>query len=361
MFLFVTCQIGAERAVKFEVNRRWPDVHPAYARPGFLTFKVPPDHPIRPDFDMQSVFARAYGLSLGKAVGDDWSQLAREVWQLLGDRPARRLHVWQRDVVEVGKDGFEPSITPLAAEVHAAIYQACPWPERLAPGAEDPEKPARRGEHVLDCVLVEPNEWWIGYHQATRSATRWPGGIIPLTLPPHAVSRAWLKMEEALRWSQLPMTPGSRCVEVGSAPGGASQTLLDRGLIVVGIDPAAMDPAVLEHPNFTHLRKRAAAVRRKEFRKFRWLTADMNVAPNYTLDVVEEIVTHPEADIHGMILTLKLFEWTLAEHLPEYLDRIRGWGYHQIEARQLAHDRQEICVAASKKPFEKKHFRRPKA
>ena len=160
---------------------------------------------------------------------------------------------------------------------------------------------------VMDCILVEPDEWWVGYHQAQRVATRWPGGMLELKLPPHAVSRAWLKMEESLRWSELPIADGGRCAEIGSAPGGASQALLDRGIVVTGIDPAEMAPEVLQHPNFTHLRRRANQVKRREFRKIRWLTADMNVAPRYTLDVVEEIVTHPQINIRGMLLTLKLF------------------------------------------------------
>jgi 23S rRNA (cytidine2498-2'-O)-methyltransferase len=353
-FFFVTCQIGAEPAVKYEVHRRWPDMHAAYSRPGFLTFKVPPDHPIHDDFDLESVFARAYAISMGKASGETRQQMAQSVWELCGQRPVRRLHVWERDTAKPGEDGFEPSITPLAAEVHGAIIAACPTPEQLAPGAEDPEKPARHGEHVLDCVLVGPDEWWVGHHKVISVPTRWPGGIVPLELPPHVVSRAWLKMEDALRWSQLPMTPGSRCVEIGSAPGGASQALLDRGLVVIGVDPAEMDPAVLAHPQFTHIRKRASEVRRKEFRKVRWLTADMNVAPNYTLDVVEEVVTHPEVNIRGMLLTLKLFEWKLAEKVPEYLERIRSWGYNEIAARQLPHNRQEIAVAALQRPFNKK-------
>ena len=344
--------------MKHDVSRRWPDVHAAYSRPGFLTFKVPPDHPIHDDFELPSIFARAYGLSLGKANGSAREQLSQSVWELCGQRPVRRVHVWQRDTAKPGDEGFEPSITPLAVETHQAILQACPTPERLAPSAEDPEKPARRGEFVLDCVLVEPDQWWVGYHKATSTSTRWPGGIIPLQLPSHAVSRAWLKMEEALRWSQLPLVAGSRCVEIGSAPGGASQALLDRDLIVIGVDPAEMDPVVAAHPRFMHLRKRASEVRRKEFRKVRWLTADMNVAPNYTLDVVEEIVTHPEVSIRGLLLTLKLFEWKLAENVPEYLERIRNWGYNQVAARQLAHNRQEIAVAALQKPFYRKPLRR---
>ena len=63
------------------------------------------------------------------------------------------------------------------------------------------------------------------------------------------------------------------------APGGASQALLDRGMFVTGIDPAEVDPAVVKHPRFRHLRKRGTDVRRHEFLGVRWLAADMNIAP----------------------------------------------------------------------------------
>ena len=113
-------------------------------------------------------------------------------------------------------------------------------------------------------------------------------------------------MEEGLRWSQLPIPRGARVAEIGSAPGGASQALLARGCVVTGIDPAEMAPAVLNHPRFTHIRRRSMEVRRRDFQKIRWLTADMNVAPEYTLDAVEAIVTHPRVSIRGLLLTLKL-------------------------------------------------------
>jgi len=353
-FLFVTCQVGAATTVKEELSRRWPEFRFAFSRPGFLTFKLPENHELPADFDLQSVFARAYGFSLGKVTGQDTAELAQSAWRLYGGRPCRRIHVWQRDTAEPGQRGFEPSITPAAVEAHAALRQACPRPEMLAAGADDPNQPARRGEFVLDCVLVAPGEWWIGYHRASAVPSRWPGGIIPLELPPDAVSRAWLKMEEALRWADLPIPPGARVAEIGSAPGGASQALLGRGLLVTGIDPAEMHPTVLAHPHFTHIRRRSTQVRRREFRKIRWLTVDMNVAPNYTLEAVEQIVTHPEVSIRGMLLTLKLLEWKLAARVPEYLDRIRSWGYNLVCARQLTHNRQEICVAALQKPFRRK-------
>jgi 23S rRNA (cytidine2498-2'-O)-methyltransferase len=153
-------------------------------------------------------------------------------------------------------------------------------------------------------------------------------------------------MEEAIRWSGFRLRKGEVCAEIGCAPGGASQALLDRGLKVMGIDPAAVSPVLLENPNFTHVRKRGAEVRRREFRGVDWLTADINVAPQYTLDTVEAIVTHPAVAIRGLLLTLKLLDWDLAAEISGYLDRIRSWGYERVQARQLAYNRQEICVAA---------------
>ncbi len=353
-FILVTCQVGAESAVKTELARLWPAFRFAYSRPGFLTFKLPRDHLLPDDFRLHSVFSRAYAFSLDKVVGDDRAAMAGEVWRMWGKRPVARVHVWQRDTDPPGDHQFEPQITPVAVETARLIAQSRPHPGMLSDKAGDLLHPAKMGELVLDCVLVDPNEWWVGFHQVHSFESQWPGGLLPLELPPGAVSRAWLKMEEGLRWSQLPIRPGSRCAEIGSAPGGASQALLARGVRVLGIDPGEMHPAVLADPHFTHLRRRAAQVRRREFRKVRWLTADMNVAPGYTLDVVQDIVTHPTVNIRGMILTLKLFEWKLAEELAGYLGRVREWGYNVVRARQLQHNRQEVTVAALEKPFVRK-------
>ncbi|MBN2022805.1 MAG: hypothetical protein JW809_08405 [Pirellulales bacterium] len=345
-FLMTTCQVGAEPALKAEVARRWPEFRLAFSRPGFVTFKLPEGHRLPDDFAFRCVFARAHSFSLGKATGATLAERAEAAWRVLGERPVTRVHVWARDECPPGGHVRPPTLAESVAEAAAAIRAACPCPDELNATAADVSLPAQRGQAVLDCVLVEPDAWWVGHHRARSFASRWPGGMLPLAMPEGTVSRAWLKMEEGLRWSRLPIRPGARVAEIGSAPGGASQALLARGYRVVGIDPAAMHPAVLADPNFTHIRRRAAAVRRREFRKIRWITADMNVAPTYTLDVVGHIVTNPENRVHGLLLTLKLIEWDLADEAPSYLDRIRSWGYNVVRARQLEHNRQEICVAA---------------
>jgi len=353
-FLFVTCQVGAEKAVKGELANQWPAFRLAFSRPGFLTFKLPPNHVLTDDFDLEAVFARAYGFSLGEVTGEDQEKLAAGVWGNCKGRTIQRIHVWEKDRSEPGVHRFEPSITPAAIDAHRLLFQHCPRAQNLAKNAGDPTALARAGELILDCAMLSPNQWWTGFHRAKLIPSRYPGGMMSLELPPDAVSRAWLKMEEALRWSELPIPRGARVTEIGSAPGGASQALLARGLIVTGVDPAEMASAVLNHPQFTHIRRRSMEVRRRDFQKIRWLTADMNVAPEYTLDAVEAIVTHPRVNIRGLLLTLKLPQWELAANVPEYVARIRSWGYNRVQSRQLQYDRREICVAALQQPFRRK-------
>jgi len=352
-FLFVTCQDGAESAVKHELARKWPGFRLAYSRPGFLTFKIPADRQLSAGFDPGLVFARSHGVSLGKVTGTDSLAMAEAVWKLYGEGSCQQIHIWARKTDSPDNGIEQTGADQMLQAAQESVLATCPFPDR--PGLDGPAQP---GDMVLDCILVDPDLWWVGHHCARRGPSQWPGGMIRLEMPPGTVSRAWLKMEEALRWANLPIPPTARFAELGSAPGGASQALLARGWQVIGVDPAEMAAAVVEHPRFRHIRRRAVQVRRCEFRKIRWLTADMNVAPSYTLSVVEDIVQHPEVNVRGMLLTLKLPQWELADHVSEYLDRVRGWGFNRTAARQLQHNRQEICVAALKQPFYKKGPRR---
>jgi 23S rRNA (cytidine2498-2'-O)-methyltransferase len=159
------------------------------------------------------------------------------------------------------------------------------------------------------------------------------------------VSRAYMKAREAVDWLALPIKPGQRCVDVGCAPGGSSQALLDCGLRVTGVDPANVDPRVARHPQFRHVRKRGGDLKRKEYGEFQWLFADMNVAPAFTLAMVRDIVTYRSVNMRGVVLTIKLPDWNLAAEVPDYVSEVRAWGYPVVRARQLSWNRQEICLA----------------
>ena len=351
-FLFAACQPGSEAALKGDVARRHPTLRFAFSRPGFVTFRLADDDADATSPALRSAFARTWGYSLGKVADVDANELARDFWTLIAAEHAshdiarfQHLHVWRRDSALPGDEGFDPTAVAPARETGALLLER--RPKSATPLSLNAEVPP--GQAVLDCVLVEPQEWWVGWHRAESPETRWPGGVPPLSAPSNMISRAYLKIEEALRWSELPIKSGDRCVEIGSAPGGSCAALLERGCIVTGIDTAEMDPAVLANPRFTHVRARARDVPRAVFRDARWLMSDANVAPKHTLDTVEAIVTARDVRLEGLVLTLKLTDPRLAAELPAFHKRIRGWGYEHVRARQLAFNRQEVCVVATER------------
>jgi 23S rRNA (cytidine2498-2'-O)-methyltransferase len=351
-FLFAVVQAGAERALKNEVARDQPRLKFAFSRPGFVTFRVPDDVPPSREPKLDCVFARTRGHTLGKVLGDtDDAQLARDAWRCIENelprdtaRELKHLHVWHRERALPGDEDYDATADEVARAVGEVLIAQ-------RPGAISPppfvNATAAPGDLVLDCVLVERHEWWLGWHRAAAPQTRWPGGVPTIAPPPRMISRAYLKIVEALEWSQLPLKAGDRCIEIGSSPGGSCLALLERGLVVTGIDPAEMDPAVLAHPGFTHLRARAKDVKRSVFRDCRWLVMDANVAPNYTLDTLDGLLTQAGVRPQGLVLTLKLTDRTVAERLPMVAERIRRHGYRRVRMRQLAFNRQEICAVVT--------------
>jgi 23S rRNA (cytidine2498-2'-O)-methyltransferase len=382
-FIFVICQHGVESAAKKELCANHPELKFAFSRPGFLTFKIDAIAAWPVKFSLKSTLARTYGWSLGKVSGDDAQTLVQQVLSSPmfgsgvsesiigvneqknsesvtnvnhsltlfqhGDRPVtlRHLHVWERDTRMPGQKGFEPGPTVLANEIgdlFVGVLARAGFTTRL-------NRTTKADECVLDLVLVEPNEWWYGYHFATTTAGRWPGGVPDIRPEFGPISRAYFKAAEALEWSGIRIQPGEWCAEIGSAPGGCCQLLLEKGAKVIGIDPAEMDESLLESKRFVHIRRRGNEVRKKELADVKWLFADLNLVPNYTLDTVSDIVSHERVHIKGLVLTMKLADWKLLDKIPELRERVAKLGFQVVKTRQLAFNRQEFCLVAVRDKF----------
>ncbi|MFO0574504.1 MAG: SAM-dependent methyltransferase [Polyangia bacterium] len=347
-FVFAVCQLGAEVAAKAEVARLRPHWRLAFSRPGLLTWKCEPA--VAPDEALAAVFVRAYGVSLGRA-GDaaELAALLRRTPGLLEAAAGSplRLHVFERDRAKPGDEAPGDSYGPFAAAVRKQLLAALPA------GLLGPEPTPRLGDLVLDVVVAAPGAagdaepWLVGLHTHGPGRSVHPGGRVPLQLPPDAPSRAWLKLEEGLVLSGLPLRPGEVAVEIGSAPGGASWALLQRGLRVIGVDPGEMAESVLRHPRFTHLKQTLGELRREQLpRRVDWLLLDVNLAPQVALHQVRRVVSTLRDTLRGALLTLKLNDWQLAAQVPQLLARVQAMGFVDVQARQLATNRQELCVAA---------------
>jgi len=342
-FLFACCQVGGEPMVKAELARNHPDWRFSFSRPGFVTFKWQGDETPSLQFQLKSNFARTFGWSLGPMPGDDEADRRQYVVERCASQEFRHLHIWGRP--------FKRPHSTVPDPVSEEIQQ---FGERLCHQLHDAgilTKPefncrAKPGNRVLDICSVARGQWWMGDHDVSTFGQQWPGGVPQLKRPSIMVSRAYLKMTEMLMWSGLPVVKGDHCVEIGSAPGGASQALLERELVVTGVDPAAMDPKIDQHKNFTHVRKRGVDLRREAYAGYRWLMVDANVPPAEVLDMVESIVRHRATRVEGMLLTLKLATWDSAQQIGDWVERVSDWGYRFIRCKQLATNHREVCLAA---------------
>ncbi len=346
-FLFIICQNGAEAAARAEIMQAHPNLRLAFS-PGFVTFKVDPEPTMPERFVLKSTLARTAGWSIAKLEGSDATQLAKQAIESVDLPSFDHLHVWQRDPMIPGSKGFEPGISPLAE----AIGQEFSKQLTEANGKPLPtNRTAKADQKIFDVILVEPNQWWIGYHFATTVQSRWPGGVPVFDTTKETISRAYWKAKEALMWSGITLHPGDVCAEIGSAPGGCCELLLEMGAQVIGIDPAEMEPVLLENKNLTHIRRRGHEVKKKDLKDVKWLFADVNVVPKYTLDSVSEIINNANVHVKGMVLTLKLTDWKLIEDIPALIEQVRSLGFSVVKTRQLAFNRREFCLVGVKDKF----------
>jgi 23S rRNA (cytidine2498-2'-O)-methyltransferase len=341
-FAMLCCACGAEQVVKAEMAEQgW---RLAFSRPGFVTAKNDQQVPLP-----EGVFVRTASRSIGQVRGSEANRMVADLVSKLAEndpigRSFDQLHVWPKDRLPIGRFGFEPGADEVSAVVAEAVYSGLKesWLK-----CDAPNRIAQPGDRVLDLVLVEPSHWFMGIHEATVWPTRWPGAVQPIQPMNEPVSRAYYKAAESITWSGFDMKSGDLAVEIGSAPGGACGRLLELGMRVIGVDPAEMDPRIQQHRNFQHLRARGGDLPRRQFRGAKWLLVDSNVRPDQTLTTIENIVKHRQSDFVGLLITLKIGEYSSASLIERWFARIVGWKPVKVQVRQLARNRCEVCFAVT--------------
>jgi 23S rRNA (cytidine2498-2'-O)-methyltransferase len=287
-FVFVLCQRGAEIALKREAAHAAPGLAPAYQRPGLVTFRAP--FSVTPEYELPLVFARSSGMS------------------------------------------------------QAALRHALP-------GTFTKSREANAGELVLSAIVAKDDPWVLGVHRHHRGRSPHPGGSYPLSVPSDTPSRAFAKLEEAIATFDLPVQAGDTALELGAAPGGAAYALLRRGVSVVAVDPASMDPRLFDYPapggaRLTHLDLTMGELRRELLpRRVEWLLLDVHLAPQVALRAARKIAAWFRESLVGAVLTLKLNDWSFADRLEAFLAQAREMGLAEPRAKQLVSNRQELCIA----------------
>ena len=321
LFAFALTNAGAEKALKEEVAASGAGWRPGYQRRGFVMFKAPAEPQ---PFSFRSLeeapaLTRRLCLSLGKAA-------SREEVAALVAGAAVRHHL---RLTNGRMECLEP-------------YAASP------PGV---------GDTVGTVVELGPEEFWAGLHRHAALLSPDPGGSSGILLPEGAPSRAWLKLEEAIRFFGLNFTPRDVVVELGCAPGGVVHALLRRGVSVIGVDPAKLAPIVMtaavpgvpetsSAPWVFHCRKPAALVSKRDLGgRATWLMSDMNQSPDVAIKECGRFRKMCPS-IRSALITLKLTDLSQIAYKPRWLAAVREMGFRTVRLQQLSVHNRELALLA---------------
>lgn len=305
MYFYCLCNPGYEAKLKAEAAAHAPDLHPSFSRPGFVTFKTT-KHRQPPRF----TFARVSGRFLAK-----------------GNAAAA-----EKAILQEGK---------------ARIVHRFSVPEGRGTGPE-----ASAGSEILDILQLGPDEFWWGWRTVDPWGWGVPGGMPSLVLPAEAPSRAWLKLEEMLLWSRWTPVPGTVALELGSAPGGASWALLNRGCQVVGVDVAAMAAVCQNHPGYSHRELSVRDLRKKDLpEKIDVLFCDLGLKPFEAIPQIRHLCQIVPS-INRLYYTLKMGDGLDTAELDRWRDEIRKLGF-TVRSTHLPANRMEILVAGTRSPGQK--------
>ena len=163
------------------------------------------------------------------------------------------------------------------------------------------------------------------------------------------LNRAQWKIREALAQFGIEVGPGTRALDLGSAPGGWAAVLAEYAAEVVAVDPADLDARVVSLPNVSHLRCHAEELVGRDdlASSFDLLTCDMNVAPRQAAEVLSRLAPLLKPGAQA-IMTIKYVSRARRRHEQEARETLAGQ-YDEIRLGRLPHNARETTAVMRKR------------
>ncbi len=201
-------------------------------------------------------------------------------------------------------------------------------------------------ENIISVFLTR-KECYIGLGDAWANLSSYNGGMVMFAKNEEQISRAEYKLLEAFEVFDLDLRNFRTAIDLGAAPGGWTKVLVEQGLRVTAIDPADLDPTLLEDKNVTHYKMLAQDFLERHKVKTDVLVNDMKMDVLKTCEIMNTMVESLAHDGIG-IVTFKLPE---KNQTGKILDGIRVLKekYKILYTKQLFNNRSEVTVVIKKR------------
>lgn len=281
----------------------------------------------RQGFPVQSVVQGTNARALGEAIAN---------MAPIGTEEPFALHVFVPD---------SDALNPLAALAQEAERVAVTSLTKDTPGGAarhvPPEEAPSGKTPLVQACLVAREVAMVGALRVGQAISLAPGGRRRMGAPRSAPSRAAAKLLEAFDWIGRGPEPGDVCVDLGAAPGGWSQVLLERRCKVIAVDPARLAPAVARHRNLTHLKASAFEYEPEETAD--WVFCDMAWRPLEVAAMLARWGRRRHARF--LVVNIKLPMKKKVEYIARVKDILETGNWRDLRVRQLYHDRDEVTLA----------------
>lgn len=202
---------------------------------------------------------------------------------------------------------------------------------------------AKVNEKVIDSDSFHYEEMGKEFLQMPNPTSQFPWWNKAITAPEYAPSRAYSKIAEASIGLEKLLSPPNHVLELGSAPGGASLFLIERGLKVTGVDPAEMSVDIQRNSHFRHWKMPVQKLKehlRTRPDRFEILVSDLNLGPRDNIKWVMELVNDLRPTLKKSIVTLKA---NREGDVKEIVNLAKSLG-ESAQFRQLPSHHRETCL-----------------
>lgn len=310
IFYYFNTNLDCEDLLKKEVELFFPELRLSYSRPCFLTFKGSTQVRERV-FNRQWYFARRAGESLERTNSE---QIEGKIKDWVNKGEFGKAHIWNANLTQY-KSTDLPQIPELDSQ----------------------------SDMILDIIKVRTDEFWLGQHRAAKALSPFAGGDPQIQIPENSSSRAYLKWAEIFAHFPELSKVKATIVELGAAPGGGSQFLVEESFKVI-----AVDPGLMKYEGAEYLQMSVQDISRNTISRpdsVIGMAVDMNLSPLQSAKETLRVQSYfPE--LKWIIINLKMTKVELIDAIRKIERQFRDSLFPHIHFLSLPSHKREVMLIA---------------